>query len=536
MEHQHEHKARSEGKDGQFDYLVIGTGLCESMVAYHLTASDPAATVIQVDPSSVYGQSWAAVQLAQLQQATFTTAAWSAFCSATTTGDSSSSSSSSTSSSSSSYALSLQPTLVPARGAFVDALIAANVAPYLSFQLLHHFILAQPDHGHHSLLSLPGSKHDLFRMPELSLLDKRLLMRFFQSIQDPDPLVSPSPDQSLSEYLSRPPFSITNPRLISIMGALALSAQEDPAALLVVSRLKKLLNAIGRHPSATVSALPAALLLGEYGGGGEWAEGFVRAAAVTGRAAQVLGRPILSLVQEATEAEGSRRWTIRLGRQTGHAVGGEDELEFSASRLLLSQEYLSLLDHPAIHPGPTAYTICRTIAILGPPALDQLVHKLDTVPSSSVESRGGHSLVVFPAEDAGQQPVHALVVGPESGSCPDDQQVVYLSSIILTNPSDAPHTAPDPVARLQPILHRLIHSASSEVPEHILRCSAFYSQRVSHPPPDSSLPSHTWLVPSWPADFERAGFAEVVEWAAETSQNVADLASKRVPAETIHLE
>ncbi|PLW25906.1 hypothetical protein PCASD_21125 [Puccinia coronata f. sp. avenae] len=41
-----------------------------------------------------------------------------------------------TSSSLSSYALSLQPTLVPARGAFVDALIAANVAPYLSFQLL----------------------------------------------------------------------------------------------------------------------------------------------------------------------------------------------------------------------------------------------------------------------------------------------------------------------------------------------------------------------------------------------------------------
>ncbi|PLW25918.1 hypothetical protein PCASD_21117 [Puccinia coronata f. sp. avenae] len=441
-----------------------------------------------------------------------------------------------TSSSLSSYALSLQPTLVPARGAFVDALIAANVAPYLSFQLLHHFILAQPDHGHHSLLSLPGSKHDLFRMPELSLLDKRLLMRFFQSIQDPDPLVSPSPDQSLSEYLSRPPFSITNPRLISIIGALALLAQEDPAALLVVSRLKKLLNAIGRHPSATVSALPAALLLGEYGGGGEWAKGFVRAAAVTGRAAQLLGRPILSLVQEATEAEGSRRWTIRLGRQTGHAVGREDKLEFSASRLLLSQEYLSLLDHPAIHPGPTAYTICQAIAILGPPALDQLVHKLDTVPSSSVESRGGHSLVVFPAEDAGQQPVHALVVGPKSGSCPDDQQVVYLSSIILTNPSDAPHTAPDPVARLQPILHRLIHSASSAPPEHILRCSAFYSQRVSHPPPASSLPSHTWLVPSWPADFERAGFAEVVEWAAKTSQNVADLASKRVPAETIHLE
>jgi len=141
---------------------------------------------------------------------------------------------------------------------------------------------------------------------------------------------------------------MTNPRLVSVIGALALSAQEEPLALPVVRRLKTLLRAIGRHPSTTVSALPAALLLGEYGGGGEWAEGFVRAAAVTGRATQVLGRPVLSLCQ----AQDGRpdRWTIRLGCQSGLPVGGDNELEFSACRLLLSQQYLSLLASDPLSP------------------------------------------------------------------------------------------------------------------------------------------------------------------------------------------
>lgn len=187
---QEEHNTCADGKDGKFDYLVIGTGLCESMVAYHLAASNTSATVLQVDPNSYYGQSWAAIQLEQLQTGSFASSPASSFCTATTDRGSVSTDRPSQAPSSTtnltSYALSLLPTLVPARGTFVDALISSNVAPYLSFQLLHHFILAQPDH---SLLSLPGSKHDLFRMAQLSLLDKRLLMRFFQSILDSDQLV-----------------------------------------------------------------------------------------------------------------------------------------------------------------------------------------------------------------------------------------------------------------------------------------------------------------------------------------------------------
>ncbi|EFP82647.1 uncharacterized protein PGTG_08843 [Puccinia graminis f. sp. tritici CRL 75-36-700-3] len=489
-----------DGKDGKFDYLVIGTGLIESMVAHHLASSDSSTAVLQVDPNSFYGQSWAAVELDALQSGSYACTSSSSFTSAPgSTGPSSTSPVSQNKSSA--YSLSLQPTLVPARGTFVDALVASNVAPYLSFQLLHAFILAQPDL---SLLPLPGSKHDLFRMSQLSLLDKRLLMRFFQAILEPDRLLLPEPGQSLSDYLSRPPYMITNPRLVTVIGALSLSAVEDPAAGPVLGRLKTLLSAIGRHPSATLSALPAALLLGEYGGGGEWAEGFVRAAAVTGRATQVLGRPVLSLRQSIDGTQ--QRWIIRLGRQSGHPVGGEDHLEFSAGRLLVSQQYLSLL-LPDISPPPTAYTISRAIAIVGRSGLDKL-NQLGKV--ETAEPRGSHALVVFPPEEgcADRRPVHALIVGPDSGSCPEDEQIIYLSSII-----PAPDPTFDPTQLLEPVLDRLLRSASSSAPQEVLRSSTFYSQCVPHLPPPSTTRSASWIVPSWPAEPERSGLAEVVEWA-----------------------
>ncbi|KNZ49597.1 hypothetical protein VP01_4912g1 [Puccinia sorghi] len=155
-----------------------------------------------VDPNSYYGQSWAAIQLEQLQTGSFASSPGSSFCAATTDRGSVSTDRPSQAPTSTtnlySYVLSLQPTLVPARGTFVDALISSNVALYLSFQILNHFILTRPDQ---SLLSLPGSKHELFRMPQLSLLDKYLLIRIFQSILDSDQIVLREPVLSVSFLL-----------------------------------------------------------------------------------------------------------------------------------------------------------------------------------------------------------------------------------------------------------------------------------------------------------------------------------------------
>ncbi|KAI9607889.1 hypothetical protein H4Q26_005339 [Puccinia striiformis f. sp. tritici PST-130] len=461
-EGENQEKPTSSGKDGKFDYLVIGTGLCESMspcclrYRYYRSPGRPqqflwpvvgscpsrSTPIDTIPPLLLIGS----VVIAGVIDRTS-----SKFIRFTVfrTSDQQ------TSTIAIRALSSTDPR--PARGKFVDALIASNVAPYLSFQLLHAFILAQPDH---TLLPLPGSKHDLFRMSELSLLDKRLLMRFFQAILDPDRLLLPAAildHQSQIDYCDRRAGAFAN---------------NEPAAAPVLSRLKTLLSAIGRHPSSTVSALPAALLLGEYGGGGEWAEGFVRAAAVTGRATQVLGRPVFPCNSPPT---------------------------------ILNTDGTS----------DSAHTICRAIAIVGRSGLDKL-HRHEK--GENIEPRGSHALIVFPPGDDdnnGQQsPVHALIV---------DEQIIYLSSIVTstTDPSII-----DPTRLLEPILDRLLRSAStSDTPMEFIRYSKFYNQPVLHLPDPSSIPNYSWIIPSWPVDIERSGLTEVVEWITETALDLYKLAS-----------
>ncbi|MBW0495766.1 hypothetical protein O181_035481 [Austropuccinia psidii MF-1] len=472
-----------------FDFLFIGTGLVESMAACSVISSRPSSTILQVDPQSHYGQSWSGLSL-------------QAFQSLSLPNSSHSDSLSLSDQKPSAYSLSLQPILIPARGKFVDHLISSNVAPYVSCQLLQAFILAQPDN---TLLPLPGSKHDLFRVSQLSLIEKRQLMRFFQAIVQSDLFVHPQSHQSLAEYLAQPPYLITNPVLLSLIAALSLSPTAHPPAQQVIGRLKTLFNAIGRHASSTISALPAALLLGEYAGSGDWAEGFVRASAITGRAVQVIGRPILSLKQSVKE----KTWSITLGPQVGQPSSQEDILKFTANRLCVSQEYLGLVI-PNFQPKPL-YHILRGLAIISEPWLDLLPQKMH----APLDERPGHALIVFPSESNDQNPVQVLVVGPESGSCPTDKQLIYLSSIA------AAEDVLDSKSVLLPILDKLKASASSE-PDRIIQYQRFFTHPVFKMTSKEEIPPETVVLPCWPENVERSTMVEIVEWTVEMAEQLVE--------------
>ena len=72
------------------------------------------------------------------------------------------------------YSLSLAPALLPSTGPFLSALIASGVSRYGAYRLLER--VAVFDGG--ALRAVPASKEDVFKATELSLLDKRRLMRF----------------------------------------------------------------------------------------------------------------------------------------------------------------------------------------------------------------------------------------------------------------------------------------------------------------------------------------------------------------------
>lgn len=73
------------------------------------------------------------------------------------------------------YSLSLCPSIIPSTGPLIDALIASGVSRYGGFKLLERVaIYDRPG----LIKAVPGSKEDVFKSKELSLIDKRRLMRF----------------------------------------------------------------------------------------------------------------------------------------------------------------------------------------------------------------------------------------------------------------------------------------------------------------------------------------------------------------------
>ena len=73
------------------------------------------------------------------------------------------------------YSICLQPSVIPSTGPLITSLVASGVSKYSGFRLLDCV-------GIHDLTGrvkqVPGSKEDIFKSKEISLVEKRRLMRF----------------------------------------------------------------------------------------------------------------------------------------------------------------------------------------------------------------------------------------------------------------------------------------------------------------------------------------------------------------------
>lgn len=72
------------------------------------------------------------------------------------------------------YALSLAPSLLPSRGPLISAVVNSGVARYGGFRLLECVAIYSAG----IFKSVPSSKEDIFKSKEISLIEKRHLMRF----------------------------------------------------------------------------------------------------------------------------------------------------------------------------------------------------------------------------------------------------------------------------------------------------------------------------------------------------------------------
>lgn len=78
------------------------------------------------------------------------------------------------------YSISLMPTVIPATGDLISALVGSGVSRYGGYKLLDAVgVYVSNEHSSTGILrKVPSNKEDVFKDREMTLIEKRRLMKF----------------------------------------------------------------------------------------------------------------------------------------------------------------------------------------------------------------------------------------------------------------------------------------------------------------------------------------------------------------------
>ncbi|KDQ14153.1 hypothetical protein BOTBODRAFT_188049 [Botryobasidium botryosum FD-172 SS1] len=433
------------------------------------------------------------------------------------------------------YSISLSPTLLPSTGPLIDTLIKSGVSRYGGFRLLEGVSVYT---GDGVIKRVPSSKEDVFKDKEMSLLDKRKLMKFLMFATgdfESKPEVQGNEDTPLLSFLQNT-FSLSSDVSFAIAFAIAHCTSPQDATLPALQRMRHYLRSSGRYGNSP-------FLIGHYGGPGEIAQGFCRVTAVRG-GTYILGRRFRSLKRNTTSegapAHGAFSIELEDIPDTLHAdvlittrdylppdmLDGADDNSPSnrspaAGKKLLARG-IAVIDHPIQY------------AAVIPPTPDADQSSPSSEESTKTPQPLDTTLVVFPPGCLGdtrplfESSVTALITGEGAFSCPRGQYVVYLCATI---PSASEETLPtlNPESLLKPYLDTLValprpDSSSSSAPSPPL-FQMFYLQRLDEPaattltPTESSNPHPSIHVISPDPSFT-SPLTETSDWAATEAERV----------------
>jgi RAB protein geranylgeranyltransferase component A len=178
------------------------------------------------------------------------------------------------------YAISLSPTVLPATGPLITALVQSGVARYGAFKLLDAIGVYRTDGG---VETIPASKEDVFKSKALSLIEKRKLMKFLMFASgdfDTSDTLRGKEDIAFSEFLKGPDFGLSTELASAVAYALAHCPEESgecvitrylyfcfradyfsEPALPALLRLRRYIRSSGRYGNSP-------FLVGHYGGAG----------------------------------------------------------------------------------------------------------------------------------------------------------------------------------------------------------------------------------------------------------------------------
>ncbi|KAJ7229209.1 GDP dissociation inhibitor-domain-containing protein [Mycena pura] len=484
--------------EGAFDIIIVGTGLTESITAAALAKAG--FRVAHIDENAHYGSSQASLTFDELIQ-------WqvapprgfsSFFCSGGNIAQPRT------------YSISLSPSLIPSKGPLIEALVASGVAKYGGFRLVERVFVYDPSG---TAKPVPGSKEDVFKNKDISLIEKRRLMRFLQfaagDFENKTELKNHA-DSPFPEYL-KTVFSLNDEMTNAIAYALAYCLSPTDTTLAALHRLRRYLLSAGRYGASP-------FLVGHYGSSGEIAQGFCRTAAVSG-AVYILGKNIESVTTPSTSK---------------HIIRLQDFAEPLSCSLFISSnaQSASLVPFPASPSLPfsassSEYTVARCIAIIDRPLCLGVVPPTEDVPACEDPSDKppppppalDTAVIVFPplslvTGGSSTAAATVLLTGEGTMSCPKGKWILYIALPLITTVETDPH----PQTLLKPYLDATLALAvpGSESDDSPLAplFSLFYLQHHDHSAPtgDGSAPPALAPVPLPPVlPLPDAGDAAAVQ-------------------------
>jgi len=226
----------------------------------------------------------------------------------------------------------------------IDTLIRAGASRYLEFKTIQHLYMQATD----EMIQVPVSKADVFKSTNISLVEKRQLMKFIQTISHPDDAET----ELLAQMGSKPFVQYTKQKKLTerltqfLLYAVALEPHHltNPSAMTTTMGVSSILRFMGS--------------LGRYGGNSPWiyplfgmgdlCQSFSRLSAVYG-ATFILGKHVTEL------------HTSRSGEEviiTGINVGTTKDIK--TKHVVSSIDHLPELANP-IAPTDTCLSRCVLI-------------------------------------------------------------------------------------------------------------------------------------------------------------------------------
>jgi len=383
------------------------------------------------------------------------------------------------------YSISLSPSVIHSVGPFISSLVGSGVYRYGEYKLLGPVGIYEGT----EIKMVPQSKEDVFKAPNLSLVEKRRLMRFLlfaASEFENDQQLQGKQDQLFLTFLQET-FSLNEEISRTIAYSLAYCYSADEPILPCLNRIRRCLRSAGHYGSSP-------FLVGSYGGLGDIAQGFCRIVAVCGNTC-ALNMNVTSAASVTDGDSPGTRYTVHLDKfpkpiHSRCIISSVD---------LLPDQFRDLAFTPTSNTSvdvSSPWAVVRAVAIV-----DQSLQFATTAqsegdqaePDSTERPPADSGVIVFPPKSlqSGSEAtsVHAYIQGPGTMSTPAGKWLIYLAMPLAHPPTSSAEEL------LTPYLAETLSKCSSAEISPLFK--AFYIQQASAlRVPEGRSPSAVIVTPS----------------------------------------